>query len=244
MTRWVRRSEDTMTTTAVESAAVDADGRGRLAGRPARARMGHARAGKATVGVHVRDGVVTLTGAVENYGQKIAAARAAHRVRGVLDVADELAVRPASGDEIHGLGARPGGPARPRVGCAGRRPADHVHRLERIRHARGRGRHAGAARRRAPRRPQAQGRARRGRHRSGSSPSAQTPRKCASASNRRSSGAREREAERIHVAVEDGVATLTGPGALLAGAGLDRRLGGPRPGVHTVDDHLRVDPWF
>lgn len=51
------------------------------------------RVAEGGVGVHVRNGVVTLTGAVENYSQKVAAARAAHRVRGVLDVADQIDVR-------------------------------------------------------------------------------------------------------------------------------------------------------
>lgn len=88
-----------MTTTAVESARstrVDADVLRDVLGELA----WDTRVREGAVGVHVRDGVVTLTGAVENYGQKIAAARAAHRVRGVLDVADELAVRPASEDVI------------------------------------------------------------------------------------------------------------------------------------------------
>jgi osmotically-inducible protein OsmY len=56
------------------------------------------RVRESEVGVHVRKGVVTLTGAVENYSQKVAAARAAHRVRGVLDVADEIDVRYAGPD--------------------------------------------------------------------------------------------------------------------------------------------------
>jgi len=51
------------------------------------------RVAEGGVGVHARNGVVTLTGVVENYNQKVAATRAAHRVRGVLDVADEIEVR-------------------------------------------------------------------------------------------------------------------------------------------------------
>lgn len=45
------------------------------------------------VGVQVRDGVVTLTGEVDAYAKKIAAAEAAHRVSGVLDVANDLVVK-------------------------------------------------------------------------------------------------------------------------------------------------------
>jgi len=45
------------------------------------------------VGVQVRDGIVTLTGAIDSYPAKMAAREAAHRVYGVLDVVDELRVR-------------------------------------------------------------------------------------------------------------------------------------------------------
>jgi osmotically-inducible protein OsmY len=44
------------------------------------------------VQVMVEDGVVTLTGKVASYVQKVAAAEAAHRVWGVLDVADDITV--------------------------------------------------------------------------------------------------------------------------------------------------------
>ena len=44
------------------------------------------------VGVEVRDGIVTLSGTVTTYPQKIAAQEAAHRVAGVLDVANDLQV--------------------------------------------------------------------------------------------------------------------------------------------------------
>ena len=46
----------------------------------------------ADVGVTVTDGVVTLTGAVKTYAARHAAQEAAHRVLGVLDVANELEV--------------------------------------------------------------------------------------------------------------------------------------------------------
>lgn len=52
------------------------------------------------VGVAVHDGVVTLTGTVDSYVKKLAAAEAAHRVAGVLDVANDLMI------ELPGFGAR------------------------------------------------------------------------------------------------------------------------------------------
>jgi len=47
----------------------------------------------AEIGVAVRDGVVTLTGRVPSYWEKVAAERAAARVAGVKAVANELEVR-------------------------------------------------------------------------------------------------------------------------------------------------------
>lgn len=46
----------------------------------------------ANVGVTVTDGVVTLTGTVKNYAARNVAQEAAHRVLGVLDVANDLEV--------------------------------------------------------------------------------------------------------------------------------------------------------
>jgi osmotically-inducible protein OsmY len=48
----------------------------------------------ASVNVEVTDGIVTLVGIVPSYVQKIAAQEAAHRVAGVLDVANDIEVRP------------------------------------------------------------------------------------------------------------------------------------------------------
>ena len=45
------------------------------------------------VGVEVDSGVVTLTGTVSSLGKKVAAQQAAHRVGGVLDVANDIKVR-------------------------------------------------------------------------------------------------------------------------------------------------------
>jgi osmotically-inducible protein OsmY len=44
------------------------------------------------VGVEVDDGVVTLTGSVSSYAKRLAAQEAAHRVRGVQDVANDIQV--------------------------------------------------------------------------------------------------------------------------------------------------------
>jgi osmotically-inducible protein OsmY len=46
------------------------------------------------VGVQVHHGVVTLTGTVASWAKRLAARDAAHRVHGVLDVADDLQVKP------------------------------------------------------------------------------------------------------------------------------------------------------
>jgi osmotically-inducible protein OsmY len=51
------------------------------------------RIGQTEVGVEVDKGVVTLTGTVSSYAKKYAANEAAHRVTGVLDVANQLEVR-------------------------------------------------------------------------------------------------------------------------------------------------------
>ena len=45
------------------------------------------------IGVQVKNGIVTLTGNVNAYPKKLAARDAAHRVNGVLDVVDSVAVK-------------------------------------------------------------------------------------------------------------------------------------------------------
>jgi osmotically-inducible protein OsmY len=47
------------------------------------------------VGVEVHRGTVTLTGTVDSWPKKLAAQEAAHRVSGVLDVANDIQIRPA-----------------------------------------------------------------------------------------------------------------------------------------------------
>jgi osmotically-inducible protein OsmY len=67
----------------------------------------HVRASE--VGVHVVDGIVTLTGTVCSHAKKVAAAEAAHRVPGVLDVANDIEVRlprwtePTTADIAHAV---------------------------------------------------------------------------------------------------------------------------------------------
>ena len=51
------------------------------------------------IGVAVKDGVVTLTGWIDSYAKWWAAAEAAHRVRGVKAVANDLEVRLPSSAE-------------------------------------------------------------------------------------------------------------------------------------------------
>lgn len=58
------------------------------------------RIAETDVGVEVDHGVVTLTGTVDSYAKKLAALEAAHRVHGVLDVANDIQVH------IPGTGAR------------------------------------------------------------------------------------------------------------------------------------------
>jgi len=45
------------------------------------------------VGVEVNNGIVTLTGTVSSWAKKVAADEAAHRVNGVLDVANDVVVK-------------------------------------------------------------------------------------------------------------------------------------------------------
>lgn len=54
----------------------------------------------AEIGVTVRNGVVTLSGYVSNYGKKFAAEKATWRVKGVKAVAEELEVRLAKNDKL------------------------------------------------------------------------------------------------------------------------------------------------
>lgn len=53
----------------------------------------HTRVQSNEIGVAVKDGIVTLTGWVDSYLKKIAAEEAAHRVPGVIAVANDIEVR-------------------------------------------------------------------------------------------------------------------------------------------------------
>ncbi|AUN43169.1 transporter [Tsukamurella tyrosinosolvens] len=50
----------------------------------------------AAIGVGVEDGVVVLSGEVNNHAEKVAAKKATRRVRGVTTVVDELTIHPAT----------------------------------------------------------------------------------------------------------------------------------------------------
>ncbi|MCC7104262.1 MAG: BON domain-containing protein [Chloroflexi bacterium] len=56
-----------------------------------------ARVEETDVGVEVDEGVVTLSGTVSSYAKRLAAQEAAHRVAGVLDVANDLRVKVPGG---------------------------------------------------------------------------------------------------------------------------------------------------
>ena len=51
------------------------------------------RVDETDIGVEVHRGVVTLTGTVDSYIKRLAAQQAAHRVVGVRDVANDIAVK-------------------------------------------------------------------------------------------------------------------------------------------------------
>lgn len=54
---------------------------------------GDPRVEETEVGVSVQDGVVTLSGTVTSWAKRVAAQEAAHRVTGVLDVANDVTVK-------------------------------------------------------------------------------------------------------------------------------------------------------
>jgi osmotically-inducible protein OsmY len=55
------------------------------------------RVDQTEIGVEVDGGIVTLSGTVNSYAKKLAAREAAHRVVGVLDVADDIQVKTPGG---------------------------------------------------------------------------------------------------------------------------------------------------
>ena len=63
-----------------------------------------ARVSPNEIGVAVKDGVVTLSGAVDNFAKKWSAERAALRVRGVRAVVNEIRVLLEGDDQLRDVG--------------------------------------------------------------------------------------------------------------------------------------------
>ncbi len=201
------------------------------------------RVGETQVGVHVRNGLVTLTGEVGSFGQKVAAARAAHRVRGVLDVVDEVAVR-LSTVEV---------PTDPELAQAVRHALEWDALVDdrRIRSTVSNGfvtlegeadtiAQREDADRTVRRLKGVRGVLDKIRIKPVRADPATVRRRIEQALERRA----EREAERIEVTVENGVATLAG--RVHSWQERDSIVGSAAhaPGVQTVHDRLRIDPWF
>lgn len=51
------------------------------------------RVNETRIGVEVENGIVTLSGTLESYAERVAAEKAAHRVSGVLDVVNDMQVK-------------------------------------------------------------------------------------------------------------------------------------------------------
>ena len=194
-------------------------------------------------GVEVDNGVVTLTGSVSSYAKKIAVQDAAHRVVGVLDVANDIQVSfPGSmvhtdtdiahavrrtlewdtlvaHENIHSTVANG------LVNLEGTVPfwADRIYAEKAVRNLTGVRAVTDNLTVSAPK------------------VAPETVRRSIEAALERRA---DREAERIQVDVKDGTASLTGrvhnwneKQAVLGAAGF-------APGVRKVEDHLRVDPYF
>jgi osmotically-inducible protein OsmY len=193
------------------------------------------------VGVEVDGGVVTLTGAVDSYAKRQAAQEAAHRVSGVHDVANDIAVHVPGGAErtdteiaqavrhalewdvlvpderIHTT-IRDGMVTLEGTVDRYRQMSDALAAVRRLRGVRGLINNLRVA-----------------------GPSVDSPRvqeAIEGALERRA----DRAAKRIQVTVHDGTVTLTGP----VRSWLERQavLGAARfsPGVYKVEDHLRLEP--
>lgn len=193
------------------------------------------------IGVSVHQGIVTLTGTVATYAERMAAEAAAHRLHGVLDVVNDIEVTVPGGDlsddtEIAQAVRRallrdllvPEDRIQTTVSEGWVRLDGEVDRWnqreeaeEAVGHLRGVRGVTNAIRVNAP-------------------PVEATEVRLAveQALERRA----ERTAERIGIAVEDGTVTLTGT----VHSWLQRRavLGavGHAPGVQAVDDRLQIDP--
>jgi len=195
------------------------------------------------VGVEVDKGVVTLTGTVGSYAKKVAAKDAAHRVAGVLDVANDIQVKvPPALDRTDTEIARSlrlalewdalvphekiqSTVTNGWVTLTGEVPywIDRLHAERTIRNLTG-----------------VRGVTNNITVYSASADAKRVKQSIEEALERRA----DREAERIQVEVKDGTVSLTGrvhnwreKEAVLGAAGY-------APGVRKVEDHLRVDPYF
>jgi osmotically-inducible protein OsmY len=201
------------------------------------------RVNEGDLGVRVRHGTVTLTGAVESYSRKLAAVRAAHRVRGVLDVVDEIDVRHAGAQGMTDTELANA----VRQALAWDVFVDHTKiqstvsdgfvTLEGDVDFLTQREDAGRAVRRL--------RGVRGLlNKIRVLPVSADPDKLRSRIEEALERRAEREAGRIHVAIERGEVTLTG--RVHSWQERDSVVGAVAhaPGVQNVRNHLRVDPWF
>jgi osmotically-inducible protein OsmY len=200
------------------------------------------RVGKTQVGIQVERGLVTLSGAVPSLMTRLAAIRAAHRVHGVLDVADEMeVVLPGASVPTDGEIARAVRHALEwDVLVDDRRIQSTVHEgivtlegiVETIRQSEDAGRAVrglkgvrGVVNRIVVRRSDVD------------------PKIARQAIERALERRAEREAERIGVSVEDGTVTLAG--SVRSWAERDAIVGAVShaPGISAVRDHLKIEPW-
>jgi osmotically-inducible protein OsmY len=194
------------------------------------------------VGVEVDDGIVTLTGTVSSYAKKLAAQEAAHRVRGVRDVVNNITVK------IPGVGGRTDAdiaravrqtlewdPLVPEeristtvsdgwVTLEGevdrwtqREDAEHA-----VRHLAG---VLGVTNRITVRAPHV------------------APATVRTAIEEALERQAEREAARIQVAIHDGTVTLSGHVRSWREKEASLAAAGHAPGVHGVEDRIRIEPW-
>lgn len=200
------------------------------------------RIGPAKVGVEVDKGIVTLTGTLDNFAKKHAATEAAHRVAGVLDVANDISVHlagsPGKTDTEIARAVRaalewdafvPDQRIRSNVSDGWVTLEGEVEYL----------RESEDAARVVRRLDGVKGVWNEINVRSKKVEPAALRKMIEEALERRA----EREAEQIAVAIEDGRVTLTGK--VHSWLEKDAVVGvvGHAPGVRTVNDKLRIEPW-
>jgi osmotically-inducible protein OsmY len=195
------------------------------------------------VGVQVRNGIVTLTGTVTSYAKRLAAVEAAHRVTGVLDVANDLQVR------IPGIGRKTDAEIAEAVRTTLRWdvfvPDDRIQttvaegwvtldgevdtwtqRLDTERAIQRLSGVVGVSNRIKVKAPLVD--------------PAQVRLAIEGALERRA----EREAQKIGIAIKDGVVTLSGPVRSWGERYAVEQAAGYGPGVRRVDSQLTVDPYL